>query len=70
MLQMIEDDILGRNEEITVEIKQKVADARVTIILGLGDKPLKLCLPVKNDPFKMWARLKEKYDIANTAMKV
>ena len=47
-----------------------IAKAKATIIQGLGNKPLRLVLPVKDNPFKMWKALKERYAVSNLVTKV
>ena len=64
-------DVVGTNEGgLTSEQQDRVDEACEVIIRGLGDKPLRICTPDNRNPFKMWSRLKDRYAVANTAMKV
>ena len=47
-----------------------IASSRAIIIEGLGDRPLRLCLSEKENPYRMWIRLRERYAVSNTATKV
>ena len=69
-LSMIHADPLESPDSVDDDARQKIATARAVIIQGLGDRPLRLCLSVKENPFKMWSRLKERYAVSNTATKV
>lgn len=51
-------------------VAKKVAAARAIIIRGLSDRPLRLCLPFKKNPHKLWTRLADCYTVSNTATMV
>lgn len=55
---------------LDAETKGKVSKARALIVQGLGKRPLKLILPVRDNPFKLWKRLVERYDVIFDATKV
>lgn len=67
---MITQDVIATGDELLAEVHLKIATARVVLIQGLGDQPLRLCLSARNDPFKMWARLRDKHTVCNTATRV
>lgn len=66
------DQAGAHDQEVTVtsETELKICKARALMIQVLGSKPLKLVLPVKDNPFKIWERLNERYAATNTATKV
>lgn len=51
-------------------MQKKISTACAIIIQGLGDKPLRLCLGERTDPFRMWKRLNDRYAVSNTATRV
>ena len=57
-------------EMLSPSVKLSVAKAKATIIQGLGKKPLRLVLPVRDNPYKMWQLLKERYAVSNLVTKV
>lgn len=64
-------DVIGDGTtEMKREEKLAVAKARATIIQGLGEKPLRLCMGEKGNHFKMWQRISERYAVANIVTKV
>ena len=65
----IETDVLSQ-DSVDDDSKKNIATACATIIQGLGDKPLRLCLVGQNDPYKMWHRLRDRYAVSNTATRV
>ena len=67
--EVIENDVLSEGE-VDTELQKKICSACAVIIQGLGDKPLRLCLADRSDPFKMWKRLRERYAVSNTATRV
>ena len=64
---MVEEE---SSEMISPAVRLSVAKAKATIIQGLGNKPLRLVLPVKDIPYKMWQLLKERYAVSNLVTKV
>ena len=66
---VIENDLLTEGD-VNDDIQKNICTACAVIIQGLGDKPLRLCLGEKNDPFKMWKRLSDRYAVSNTATRV
>ena len=69
VLDVVTVDLLS-SAEISDELSKKISKARAIIIQGLGDRPLRLCLSVKTDPYKMWSKLRDRYAVSNTATKV
>lgn len=69
VLEMTQEDVLA-GQALSEEVKKKVATARAVLIQGLGDRPLRMCLVARNDPFRMWKRLQDRYAVSNTATKV
>ena len=70
VMQVVETDVLTTDVPLTAEITKQVATARAVIIQGLGDRPLRLCLNFRNNPYKMWTRLRDRYAVSNTATRV
>lgn len=71
VLSVVTDDLVGDGTTtLTVEQKQMIAKARAIIIQALGDKPLRLCLSEKANPFRMWIRLRERYAVSNIVTRV
>ena len=69
VLDVVTVDLLS-SAEISDELSKKISKARAIIIQGLGDRPLRLCLSVKTDPYKIWSKLRDRYAVSNTATKV
>ena len=63
VLLMIENDVISVNEAPSDELQSKIATARAVLIQGLGYRPLRLWLCVKDNPFKIWKRLKDMYAV-------
>ena len=55
---------------MTDEQKLAVTKARAMLIQGLGDKPLRLCPSERENPEKMWTRLRDRYAISNLVTRV
>ena len=70
VLLMVESDVFADGDAIDESVMRQVATARAILIQGLGDRPLRLCLTAKDNPFKMWARLKDRYAVSNIATRV
>ena len=72
VLYVVESDILGTAEDgnLTEGQRKDTAIARAVLIQGMGDRPLRLCLSAKENPYRMWVRLRERYAVSNTATKV
>lgn len=70
LLEMIRHDALMEHENPDEPLLQKVETARAVIIQGLGNRPLRLCLAVKENLYLIWKRLKDRYAVSNTATKV
>ena len=67
----VESDIISDNpDSLNDDVKKAISTACALIIQGLGDRPLRLCLTDKDDPFKMWKRMKDRYAVSNTATRV
>lgn len=69
-LSVVLNDALGDVEGLDDDTSKAIATARAILIQGLGDRPLRLCLSERNNPHRMWNRLKERYAVSNTATKV
>lgn len=68
---VVETDVIGDGTvQLDTSVVESVATARATIIQGLGDKPLRMCLTEKRNPWKMWTRLHERYAVSNVTTKV
>lgn len=48
-------------------LQKATATARAVSIQGLGDPPLILCLSERENPHRMWLRLRDRYAVLNTA---
>lgn len=71
VLHVVVTDVVGESVEgLSDELKLSIAQARAIIIQGLGDKPLRLCLSDKDNPFKMWERLRDRYAVSNVVTRV
>lgn len=55
---------------LTADVIKSVATARATMIQGLRDKPLRLCIADKDNPFRIGKRLKKSYAVKNTVTRV
>lgn len=67
----IESDLLlDGMDSLSGEMKKAIADSCALVIQGLGDRPLRLCLGDKDDPFRIWRRLRDRYAVSNTATRV
>ena len=55
---------------LSEEHEKSVSTERSTLMRGLGDKPLRLCLSVKDNPFLMWSRLSDRYAVTNVFTRV
>lgn len=64
------DVVAATAQALSVEVQRSVATARSILIPGLGNKPLRLCLPIKDNPHKMWTRLYDRYAVTNVVTKV
>lgn len=49
---------------------QSITKARAIIIHGLENKPLRMCLPDKSNPFRMWMTLNERHAVSNIGTRV
>ena len=67
VLYVLQSDVLDTETELTNEQKKHIATARAMLIQGIGDRPLRLCLSAKDNPQRMWVRLRERYAVSNTA---
>ena len=64
-------DVVGNlTENLSSETAQKVAKARSLIMQGLGNQPLRLCLGTKDNPFRMWEIIQQRYALVNVATRV
>ena len=62
--------MLAGEEAPGEEVLKQISISRAVLIQGLGDGPLRLCLCVKYNPYKIWNRLKDRYAVSNTATRV
>lgn len=71
VLFVVTTDVIG-NGTVALEesAAEAVATARAMVIQGLGDKPLRMCMAQKGNPFMMWRRLHDRYAISNVTTKV
>ena len=69
VLGIVQEDIIGAGPPDD-EIQRRLSKARAIIIEGLGDRLLRLCLSAKDNPYRMWNKLKDRYAVSNTATKV
>ena len=68
---VVDTNVMGDGTvQLDTSVVESVATARATFIQGLGDKPLRMCLTEKRNPWKMWARLHERYVVSNVTTKV
>lgn len=71
VLSVVDSDVLKEKDDqestLGADMTKMVAAARAIIIQGLGDHPVRLCLPVKKKPFQMWSRLRYRYSVSNKA---
>ena len=68
---VVATDVIGDGTVATEEnVVESIATARTMIIQGLGDKPLRMCMAQKENPYKMWGRLNECYELSNVTTKV
>ena len=70
VLQVVSFDVLSQEGELTDEMKRSISIARTVLIQGMGDRCLHLCLGAKDNPYRMWVTLKERYSVSITAKKV
>lgn len=71
VLHVVIANVIDNNTiELFPELKLSIAKARAVIIQGLGDKPLRLCYREKENRFKMWERLRNRYDMCNIVTRV
>ena len=70
VLQAIRTDYEKIGGLIKDETKLEMAKARAIIMQGLGLKPMRVVLPVKLNPFRMWQKLSERYDVQNVSAQV
>lgn len=70
VLHVVIVDAFVDHREPDDETQKAIATARATVIQGLGDRPLRLCLSERDNPHKMWLRLKNRYALSNTATRV
>lgn len=66
---MLSFDALA-SDDVDDDTRKSCATACAVLIQGLGDKPLRLCLPEKSNPYRMWNKLQERYAVSNTATRV
>ena len=73
VLRVVTTNVVGNAtaaEPLSEELEKSVSTARSILMRGLGDKPLRLCLSVKDNPFLMWSRLSDRYAVTNVVTKV
>lgn len=71
LMSVVTEDIIGDGTaDLSAEVKRSISKARALIIQGLGEKPLRICLPEKHNPHKMWIMLKDRYAVANIATRL
>ena len=64
-------DVLGDGSVTPEEnVAESVATARAVIIQGLGEKPLRMCMGEKGNPYRKSKRLNERYAVSNITTKV
>ena len=72
VLHVVVCDAIGTEdpEALPAETQLAIAQARAIIIQGLGDRPLRVCISEKRNPYKMWARIKDRHAVVNVATRV
>ena len=70
LLYLIERDVLSGNNEPDEGTVKHISTARAVLIQGMGDRSMRLCLTVRENPFAMWSRLKDRYTVFNTATRL
>ena len=71
VLPVVLTDVVGDGTlEIDAAVKVQIAKARATIIQAIGIKPMRMIMSVRDNPFRMWKRLQERYSTVNVATKV
>ena len=70
VLPIIESDVLAGEEAPGEEVLKQISTARAVMIQGLGYRPLRLCFYVKDNPYMIWNRLKDKCAVSNIATTV
>lgn len=65
-------DVIGEAGDAGLSDEQPkiVGQAWAVLIQGLGDKPLRMCMQFKTNPFQMWQKLHERYVVTNVVTKV
>lgn len=64
------DTTVQKDSDVDGASARRTAVARAVTIQGLGDYPVRLCLPVKSRVSRMWSRLKDCYAVSSTAAKL
>lgn len=71
LLDVVVLNVVGTTEgAIPATTSLKLAKARALIMQGLDAKPLRMCIPEKDNPFEMWKRLHDRYAVSNVATRV
>lgn len=71
-IESIQRDLVGDVEisSLPMETRSNFAKRRAILIQGPGDRPLRACLSDKDNPYRMWYKLNERYAVANNATRV
>lgn len=70
VLCFVEGEFLSTKPLLSDTDKKMIATTSAIIIQGLRDRPLRLCLSTREDLYKMWNCLKDRYTVSNTATMV
>ena len=68
---VVESDVVGNAEDdLDPDTLVTIAKARALIMQGLEEKPLRACMSEKQNPYRMWKCLRERYAVANVSTQV
>ena len=68
---VVQSDVVGNAEDaLDPDTLVTIAKARALIMQGLEEKPLRACMSEKQNPYRMWKCLRERYAVANVSTQV